>query len=179
MNSHQTEIPGVILIDNFTYDDERGGFIKAFSADFFELCGLSFIPREFYYSISKKNVIRGMHFQIPPKEHAKLIFVLEGAILDVVLDLRKSSPMFGKSTSYCLAKGENSIYIPPGCAHGFKSLHENTITFYSQTSCYSKEHDTGVLWNSFGFDWGVGEPIVSERDKSFKTFNNFTSPFIK
>jgi dTDP-4-dehydrorhamnose 3,5-epimerase len=174
---HQTEIPDVLLLDNFVHIDDRGEFIKAFSNDFFGSTGLSFLPRELYYSISKKNVIRGMHFQIPPKEHAKLFFVIKGAILDVVLDLRKSSPMFGKCTSFYLAEGKSSIYIPSGCAHGFKSLHDDTVVFYSQTSCYSKEHDAGILWNSFEFDWKIEEPIISERDKSFASFNNYESKF--
>ena len=97
--------------------------------------------------------------------------------MDVVLDLRKKSRTFGKAISVELEANKNSIYIPNGCAHGFKSLKENSVVVYNQTSCYSKEHDSGVLWNSFGFDWGITSPILSERDNSFPQFQKFSSPF--
>jgi dTDP-4-dehydrorhamnose 3,5-epimerase len=177
MKITELEIPGVFLIDNFQYNDDRGGFVKTFSYDLFKTNDISFCPKEIYYSISHKNVIRGMHFQTPRMEHAKLIYLTSGEILDVVLDLRKKSQTFGKSASIKLSAGKNSLYIPVGFAHGFKSLQDNTVVVYNQTSCYSKEHDSGILWNSFGFDWKIDNPIISERDKSFPSFNNFLTPF--
>jgi dTDP-4-dehydrorhamnose 3,5-epimerase len=177
MKISNLEIMGVCLIENFEFYDERGGFIKTFSRELFEFSGISFTPVEIYYSISKKNVIRGMHFQIPPKEHSKLIYVTAGRIIDVILDLRKASPTFGKYISVTLTACKNSIYIPAGCAHGFKALDDGICVVYNQTSSYSKEHDSGILWNSFGFDWQTENPILSERDKNLINFNQFTSPF--
>lgn len=170
-------IKGVYLVENYEFYDDRGGFVKTFSDDLFKDSGISFSPKEIYYSISHKNVIRGMHFQIPPFEHAKLIYVTTGKISDVILDIRNKSATFGKAISVDLEANKNSVYIPVGCAHGFKCFEDNSIVVYNQSSCYSKEHDTGILWNSFGFDWNVSTPIISERDKSFTTFNNLITPF--
>lgn len=177
MKISSLEISGVHLIENYEYYDERGGFIKSFSNDFFESSGISFTPREIYYSISKKDVIRGMHFQTPPKEHAKIIYVTSGKILDVILDIRKDSPTYGKYLSIDLTACKNSIYIPIGCAHGFKSLEDNTFVIYNQTSCYSIENDSGILWDSFGYNWQIENPILSMRDLKFVHFNQFISPF--
>jgi dTDP-4-dehydrorhamnose 3,5-epimerase len=177
MKFNSTNIPGLTIVENFQFSDSRGEFVKLFSADIYEMHGVSFEPREIYYSVSKKNVIRGMHFQRPPHDHAKLVTVLVGAIIDVVLDIRILSPSYGKYFFMELKEGMHSIYIPKGCVHGFKSLKENSIVLYCQTSCYSKEHDTGVLWNSFGFDWGITDPIISDRDNSFEPFDKLFSPF--
>jgi dTDP-4-dehydrorhamnose 3,5-epimerase len=177
MKINEFGIPGVFLIENSVFSDERGRFIKTFSDEFFKDNNISFCSKEIYYSISHKNVIRGMHFQTPRMEHAKLIYLTSGEIIDVVLDLRKKSPTFGKSASIKLSADNKSLFVPVGCAHGFKSLHDYTVVVYNQTSCYSKEHDSGILWNSFGFDWEIDDPIMSERDKSFTSFNNFSTPF--
>lgn len=178
MKITELEIKGVYLIDNFKFTDQRGGFVKIFSDDIYNASGINFIPREIYYSKSKKNVIRGMHFQLPPFEHAKLVYVSSGRVLDVVLDIRKGSSTYGKYISIELNANTNSIYIPIGCAHGFRSLEENSIVVYNQTSCYSKEHDTGILWNSFGFEWGAERPNISERDNGFKPLTEFNTPFV-
>lgn len=177
MKLNDTEIEGVFIIENFNFNDERGGFIKVFSENLFLKEDISFIPKEIYYSISKKNVIRGMHFQLPPFEHAKLIYVTFGSIRDVVLDIRNNSRTYGKAISVELVAHNNSIFIPVGCAHGFKSLVEDTVVVYNQTSCYSKDHDAGLLWNSFGFDWKIEKPIISERDKLFPILKDYNSPF--
>ena len=120
-----------------------------------------------------------MHFQIPPHEHHKLVFVNQGSIVDVVLDIRKNSPTYGKHFS-CVLNADNGIalYIPKGMAHGFLAQEDNTIVNYMQTSLYSKECDKGIHYNSFGFNWKTTEPIVSERDLTFETFQNFKTPFL-
>jgi len=177
MKITELEINGVYLIENINFSDNRGIFVKVFSDDLFRRNKINFSPKEIYYSISHKNVIRGMHFQIPPFEHSKLIFVLRGKVMDVILDIRRNSPTFGKSISVYLEENKNSIYIPIGCAHGFRSLEDNTLVVYNQTSCYSEEHDKGILWNSFGFDWELDDPILSERDKALPKFEEFHSPF--
>jgi len=173
----ETELEGVYIIENFVFFDERGGFVKTFNDQLFKSYDINFEPKEIYYSISKKNVIRGMHFQTPPFEHAKIIYLTSGKILDVILDIRKNSKTYGKTMSVELEAHKNSIYIPIGFAHGFKSLCDKTIVVYNQTSCYSKKHDDGILWSSFGFDWEIKSPILTQRDKQFIPFNKFNSPF--
>jgi len=172
-----TDIGGVFIVENFDFKDERGRFVKAFNQNLFLKHNIIFESKEIYYSISNKDVIRGMHFQLPPFEHAKLIYVTSGSIIDVVLDIRVNSETYGRLISIGLEAHKNSIYVPIGCAHGFKSLKDDTTVVYNQTTCYSKEHDCGILWNSFNFNWNTNNPIISERDKQFKPFNDFTSPF--
>lgn len=174
----ETEISGVYIIETQTHTDERGVFVKIFHKGEFKNKKLNINFRESFYSISKKNVIRGMHFHLPPKDHSKLIYVTNGAILDVVLDLRNGSPTYGKYISRELSEMNNRmIFIPRGCAHGFLSLKDNTCTVYLQSSTYSKEHDTGICYDSFNMDWKTKNPIVSDRDKKFIALEDFISPF--
>jgi dTDP-4-dehydrorhamnose 3,5-epimerase len=118
-----------------------------------------------------------MHFQLPPNDHEKLIYVSEGKILDVILDIRKFSPTYGKFVFVELHQFGSSIFIPKGCAHGFLSISKTATVTYNVTSVYNSESDSGILWNSFGFDWGVNYPIMSERDQSFVSLIDFNSPF--
>ena len=127
--------------------------------------------KESYYSISHKSVIRGMHFQVPPFAHTKFVYLNQGRIIDVVLDIRKSSPTHGHYFSIEL-NTENPIliYIPIGCAHGFLSLEDHSMVTYLQTTCYNNECDKGINYNSFGMDWGIENPIISTRDLEFPDF---------
>jgi len=178
MEFTETKIRGVYIIDAHSHQDDRGVFAKIFHKDEFKKKKINFTLRESFYSVSKKNVIRGMHFHLPPKDHAKLIYVTAGEILDVVLDLRNGSPTYGKHISVKLsAENRKSIFVPTGCAHGFLSLKDNTCTTYLQSSTYSKEHDTGVRFDSFNMDWQVKKPILSQRDKQFMGLGEFVSPF--
>ncbi|MCK9401172.1 MAG: dTDP-4-dehydrorhamnose 3,5-epimerase family protein [Bacteroidales bacterium] len=171
MYIENTPIPGLKLIHLKEFKDNRGSFIKVFNEDFFAENGLKTNFKESYYSISHKNVIRGMHFQIPPAEHTKLVYVNQGSIIDVVLDIRKSSPTFGQHF-FIELNTENPIliYIPVGIAHGFFSLDDHTMVTYLQTSCYNNACDKGIKYNSFGMDWGIVNPIMNERDLSFPDF---------
>lgn len=174
-----TSFEGLFILETSNFQDERGGFQKLFNFDFFLENGLDTDFKEIYYSINKKDVRRGMHFQVPPHDHTKVVYVSSGKILDVVVDIRKSSPTCGKCFSIELDNQKAQyLYIPKGFAHGFLSLEDNTIVNYAQTSCYHKECDCGIDQNSIGFDWGINNPIVSSRDLSFPTLNNFNSPFI-
>ncbi len=178
MNLLKTKFEGLYVLETNNFEDNRGSFQKLFNFDFFEANELDSNFKEFYYSISKKNVIRGMHFQTPPHDHHKLVYVSCGKILDVVLDLRKEQPTYGQYFSIKLnEKDAKYLYIPKGMAHGFLSLQEDTIVNYAQTSCYSKDNDCGILYNSFGLNWGIDIPIVSDRDNSFIKFDKFESPF--
>ncbi len=178
MNIHETSFEGLYILEAVNFQDIRGSFQKLFNHDVFEKYGLDTGFKEFYYSVSRKNVIRGMHFQLPPFEHTKLVYVSRGKIRDVVVDIRKRSETYGKCFSMELdgCKGQY-LYIPKGFAHGFLSLEDDTIVNYAQTSGYSKEHDCGIAYDSIGFDWDVKEPVMSGRDLAFVPLENFKSPF--
>jgi dTDP-4-dehydrorhamnose 3,5-epimerase len=174
-----TTLDGLKILEPIIFEDTRGKFIKIFTNDFFKEKGLDINIQETYYSISHKNVIRGMHFQTPPYEHVKLVYVPNGKILDVILDIRKCSPTFGKYFS-CELSSENGrvLIIPKGLAHGFKSLEDNTNVTYMQTTCYAPNNDVGIRYDSFGFDWRCDNPKLSNRDQSFPTLLEFESPFV-
>ena len=178
MEINKTSFEGLLVLQTVNYRDNRGGFQKLFNLDFFKENGLDCNFKEFYYSVNNKDVVRGMHFQLPPFEHTKLVYVSKGHIRDVVVDIRKMSATYGQCFSIELddQKGQY-LYIPKGLAHGFVSLEEGSIVNYAQTSCYSREHDCGVDAMSIGFDWGVTEPIRSGRDLTFDALKEFNSPF--
>lgn len=178
MNIRKTSFEGLYILETVNFQDIRGGFQKLFNCDYFTMNGLDTDFKEFYYSVSHKDVIRRMHFQLPPFEHTKLVFVSRGKIRDVVVDIRKSSETYGKCFSIELddCKGQY-LYIPKGFAHGFLSKEDDTIVNYAQTSGYSKEHDCGIAYDSIDFDWNIKEPVMSGRDLAFVALENFKSPF--
>lgn len=171
MHLHELPLKGAFIIENFFHKDSRGKFIKLFNDELFKCNGIEFFPKEIYYSVSKKDVIRGMHFQKLPFEHAKLIYIVSGAIIDVILDIRNNSQTFGKFYEIKIESDKNALYIPIGFAHGFKSLMDNTIVVYNQTSCYDRNSDDGIRWDSFNYDWNIKTPIISERDINFEPFS--------
>lgn len=172
------EFPDIKIIDNFYSEDARGKFIKIFNDDEFIKNGIRFQMKETYYSYSKKNVVRGMHFQLPPYDHEKIIHVLSGSVLDVIVDLRKNSPFFKKCIQISLtASKPQAIFIPKGFAHGFLSKADNTMMLYYVSSCYHKDADSGIRWDTVGADWKIKDPIISSRDCSFISMEEFDSPF--
>ncbi len=175
----ETNISGLKILEPKIFEDSRGKFIKTFTNDFFQENGLDIHIKETYYSISHKDVIRGMHFQTPPYEHIKLVYVPAGKIIDVVLDIRKDSSTFGQYFSCELSSNNGKVLIiPKGLAHGFKSLQDNTNVTYMQTTGYAPNNDGGIRYDSFGFDWECVSPKSSDRDQSFPTLKDFNSPFI-
>lgn len=177
MNVIETGFKGLRIIEPFCAVDERGVFVKNFSTAGYREIDESFTVQESYYSFSEKNVIRGMHFQLPPDDHAKIVYCSKGAIDDVVIDLRKISSTYGKVFSISLsADNQRQIYIPKGFAHGFKAVNES-IVHYLVSSEYQGKSDTGILWDSIPYDWKVINPVISTRDLTFKEFSNFNSPF--
>lgn len=175
----ETNISGLKILKPRAFEDSRGKLIKTFTHDFFKEHILNINIKETYYSISRKNVIRGMHFQTPPYDHIKLVYVPVGKVLDVVLDIRKKSPTFGQYFSCELTSNNaNILMIPNGLAHGFKSLENNTNVSYMQTSCYAPHNDTGIRYDSFGFEWNCIDSKLSDRDRLFPMLHEFDSPFI-
>lgn len=178
MRIEDTFIDSLKLIYLEKHVDGRGMFVKVFNHDFFYRNGLQTEFKESYFSVSGKNVIRGMHFQIPPAQHTKVVYVNQGSILDVVLDIRKKSSTYGQFLQVKIDSNHPvMVYIPEGCAHGFLSLEKNTMVTYLQTSGYNVACDKGIKYNSFGANWGVENPILSERDQTFPEFEFFSSPF--
>lgn len=171
-------MPELKIIDLPAFEDARGLFVKTFNDELFQSMGIPFQLRESYYSISEKDVIRGMHFQLPPHQHAKIVFCPIGAILDVALDLRKNSATYGQCFPQILsAENHKAYYIPEGFAHGFKSLTQDSLTYYLVSSGYNPASDSGIAFDSFGFNWECKEPVMSDRDKNFIGIQDFKSPF--
>ena len=178
MKAHDTAIPGVSILEFPAFADARGGFVKSFHAPNFEGLGLRTDWREEYFTTSAKNVVRGMHFQTPPAHHVKLVFCVAGRVLDVVLDIRTQSPTFGQAVSVELEPNSGvGLYVPVGCAHGFLSLTDDSVMYYKVTSVHAPEHDCGIAWDSFGFDWPVTDPVLSPRDVDHPALVDFASPF--
>jgi dTDP-4-dehydrorhamnose 3,5-epimerase len=178
MTFKELSIDGIFEVNNFIAKDERGIFVKTFNKEVFVKNGFEVSFDESYYSLSTKNVIRGMHFQLPPLDHEKLVYVTDGEILDVVVDLRKESKTYGKYLTLNLKAFDSSIFISKGFAHGFLCLSETATVVYNVATGYNPQFDAGISWNSFGFDWNeVEQPVMSERDKNFVSFEGFKSPF--
>lgn len=124
-------------------------------------------------------MIRGMHFQLPPHAHTKLIYCIKGSVLDVLVALRKGSPTYGQYDCFELtAYMHNILYIPVGLAHGFLTLSNEATMFYNVSTTYHKEVDTGIRWDSFGYNWDIKNPMLSDRDLSFPILQEFESPFV-
>ena len=169
------KIKDVVTFKLYKFYDQRGSFLKIFSKDYlFKNYGLNFKVEEFFYSTSCQKVIRGMHFQKKPYEQAKIIYVSKGSITDVLLDLRKDSETYLNYDSIELnSKSDMFLYIPKGIAHGFLTNEENSIVNYLVDNVYFSKKEDGILWNSFGFNWNIDDPIISDRDSSFQTLNEY------
>ncbi len=178
MKVFETQLEGCSLLSPKSFKDSRGTFVKNYSFEIFQHFGLETNFKEDFFSLSYKNVIRGMHFQGPPHEHVKIVNCLKGEILDVVIDLRKQSKSYMHVDSFILSDTNNlCLYIPKGLAHGFKVLTEEALVYYKVTSAYSQDHDRGILWSSIPFDWKIENPIISERDQLFPQLEHYLSPF--
>jgi dTDP-4-dehydrorhamnose 3,5-epimerase/CDP-3, 6-dideoxy-D-glycero-D-glycero-4-hexulose-5-epimerase len=179
VKKQETPVSGLFVLSNPIFRDNRGSFKKLLSKEDFSALSLESDFAELYYSVNKKDVIRGMHFQTPPTDHVKMVYVLSGKVLDICLDLRRSSKTFGQYFCSSLSGDDNNyLYIPKGIAHGFISLEDNTIMHYAQTTGYDKEHDCGIKYDSFGFDWNIKNPILSERDKTLPALADYETVFL-
>ena len=141
--------------------------------------GLRIDWQEEFYSVSRRGVIRGLHFQTPPAAHAKLVTCLAGEVIDVAVDLRCGSPTEGKVCSVTLDEQNGLIlYLPSGIAHGFQSLSEASTMLYKVTSAHAPKSDAGIAFDSVDFDWPVADPTVSDRDRGHPALADYVSPFI-
>ena len=171
-------LPGCYEISSGVRGDERGRFVKTFHESEFKAAGLRTDLREAFFTVSRGGVLRGLHFQRPPADHAKLVCCTAGSILDAAVDLRRGSPTFGRHVLVEL-DGDlgSSIYLPRGLAHGFYVMTEQATVWYLVTSAHSPEHDTGIRWDSAGIPWPDPAPLVSERDRLFPRLEEFVTPF--
>lgn len=174
-----TAIAGLYEVQYQPYHDHRGAFVKTIHRNSFENAGLHWCFEESYFSVSAAGVIRGMHFQLPPAAHDKLVYVVNGSIQDVVLDLRQSAPTYGSYlVTQLSAANRKGLYIAAGLAHGFISEAADTVVEYHTTTAQDKAAEAGVLWNSFGYKWPVVAPVLSDRDRAFPAFDKQQQYFI-
>ena len=165
-----TSIPEVIIIEPDIFKDSRGYFFESYNYERYSEFGIDddFIQDNESYSV--KNVLRGLHYQLPPFAQSKLVRVIKGRILDVAVDIRKSSPYFGKYVSVELSdENKKQFYIPQGFAHGFVVLSDEVIFAYKCDNTYCKSHERGIIYNdpTINIDWGVDltNVILSDKDK--------------
>lgn len=182
MKTVDTGFRNLLLIENTFHTDSRGGFMEAFNEAAFRINtnqNITFVQDNI--SVSAKNVIRGLHFQLPPKGQAKLVMVYKGAALDVVLDLRVTEPTYGKTFSIELKGSDHlQLFIPEGFAHGFLSLEDDTIFGYKCSNYYSPQHERCIRWNdeSLNISWPVTSPLISDKDNLGLSFNDYTGDFL-
>lgn len=176
----ESMIPGCFEIKSFYADDPRGRFVKEYNQTEFTKHGIQDEIKEVFYSTNKKGVLRGLHFQCG-KMQSKLVSCISGHIWDVVVDLRKDSPMFKHWQAFDLTGGECSqVYVPVGCAHGFLTL-EDAVVLYKCGEVFYPEGDSGIRWDDsdIGVEWpldkagGKDALVLSEKDGSLQTFQDF------
>lgn len=170
MEFRESFIKGLYEITPKIFGDDRGYFFESYSEKVFKENGINARFVQDNQSFSVKGVLRGLHFQRPPFAQGKLVRVITGKVMDIAVDLRKDSPTFGKYDSFVLdAKSGNMVYVPEGFAHGFAAL-EDSIFSYKCTNLYHKESEGGINWAdpSLNIDWGIENPIVSEKDKELR-----------
>jgi dTDP-4-dehydrorhamnose 3,5-epimerase len=174
-----SELHGCFVLDPRVARDERGSFVKTFHAEAFLAHRLATGFVEQFYTVSGRGVLRGMHLQLPPHEHAKLVYCVAGTVLDVALDVRGGSPTYGRHLSIELsAEQPRALYLPPGIAHGFYTLSESATLVYNVTSVHAPGSDAGIRWDSFGFAWPGAAPTLSARDRALPALDEFDTPFV-
>ncbi len=167
MNFLKSELPDVLIIQPRVFEDERGFFLESYQKERFTKAGLPFEFVQDNHSFSRQGVLRGLHYQIQQPQ-GKLVRVIAGEVFDVAVDIRRSSPTFGRWTSAILSAANHTIlWIPPGFAHGFFVLSEQAEVLYKATDYYAPQWERTILWNdpALAIDWPVGPtPIVSAKD---------------
>ena len=176
----KTPIEGLLVINPKIFGDDRGYFFESWSEESFAKNGLDLDFVQDNQSLSSKGVLRGLHFQNPPFAQGKLVRVIKGAVLDVVVDIRKESSTYGQHFSIELNEENKTIFwIPPGFAHGFITLEDDTIVTYKCTVVYNSASEEALLWSDkdLNIDWGAIKPLVSDKDLVAGSFKNFKSQF--
>lgn len=182
MQVEKTDFPGLFQLVPRVFPDGRGYFMESWNKARMAGLGLDYDwVQDNHARSQRKGVLRGLHFQLPPSAQAKLVRVSVGAVRDVVVDLRRGSPSFGRWHSVDLsAENHRQLLIPPGFAHGYLTLTDVVEFQYKVDAYYDPEADSGLFWADpdIGVDWGVAEPVLSDKDKALGRFKDFDSPFV-
>ena len=176
----KTPMEGLLVIKPKIFRDDRGYFFESWSERSFSECGLDLNFVQDNQSLSSKGVLRGLHFQNPPFAQGKLVRVIKGAVIDVVVDIRKESSTYGQYFAIELNEENKTIFwIPPGFAHGFITLKDYTVFTYKCTGVYNSASEDALLWSDedLNIDWGTINPLVSNKDLIAGSFKNLESQF--
>lgn len=178
----KTELEGCMIIEPKVFGDDRGYFFESFNQKQFEenVGKVDFVQDN--ESRSSRGVLRGLHFQLPPYNQAKLVRCIEGEVLDVAVDLRKESVTFGQHVAVILSdENKRQLFVPRGFAHGFVVLSRSAIFSYKVDNWYAPDHDSGIVWNDpdIGIDWQIDEDsiLLSGKDKTLKRLKDLENPF--
>ena len=174
MDIIETKIKDLLVIKPKIFEDDRGYFFESYDKVTFTKLGIDYEFVQDNQSKSQKNVLRGMHFQKPPYQQGKLVRVVKGSVLDVAVDLRPDSLTYGIWESVVLSESNHLLlWVPPGFAHGFLSLEDDTIFTYKCTGYYNRYAEGSFVWNDpkIGIVWGIDNPILSEKDKNATLFD--------
>lgn len=180
MNIIRPKIKGLLVFQPSLFSDDRGYFFESYRSELFRQEGLQDEFVQENESMSKKGVLRGMHFQKPPYAQGKLVRVVVGSALDVVVDIRKDSATYGQHFTIELSgKNKTSLWVPPGFAHGFLTLEDDTIFQYKCTAYYNKDSEDSIRWNDpdLNISWPIVSPVVSEKDELAPLFSMLKSEF--
>lgn len=181
MHIEATDFPGLFVIKPKVFEDRRGFFMETFNSREFQEAGIDVrFVQDNHARSEQAGVIRGLHFQTPPSAQAKLVRVSAGTVLDVVVDIRKGSPMYGKWFAAELsADNKLQLFIPRGFAHAYLTLSTGTEFQYKVDAFYDPQRDAGIRWNDpdIAIDWPDLDPILSDKDKTLPSFREFDSPF--
>lgn len=175
MKAMPTAIPEVMVFEPKVFGDERGFFFESFNASVFrEATGLDLAFVQDNHSRSVKGVLRGLHYQLPPRAQGKLVRVVQGEVYDVAVDIRRTSPTFGHWVGEILsAENKKQLWIPPGFAHGFVTLSDAAEFLYKTTGTWSQEHERCIRWNDpkLAITWPLRDPILSAKDAQGKAWD--------
>lgn len=180
MDIQETKLKDVLIITPKVFSDDRGYFLESFRKKVFAERGLSFDFIQDNISRSKKNTIRGLHYQVGEFAQGKLCQVVYGSVLDVAVDIRFGSPTFGKYVATELSEeNHEQLWIPPGFAHGFSVLSDIAIFHYKCTNYYDKNSERAIVFNDkeLNIDWNITMPLVSPKDLEAKLFKDIEKDF--
>lgn len=180
MDVQKIDIAGPLVIVPKVFGDDRGYFFESYSEELFREAGLNLHFCQDNQSKSRKGTLRGLHFQAPPYSQGKLVRVVHGSVLDVIVDIRRSSQTFGEHFAIELNDREHKmLWVPPGFAHGFLTLEDDTVFSYKCTQFYHPASEGAIRWNDpdLGINWGTSEVLISEKDAVAPLFNQFKTPF--
>ena len=181
MKVTQTDLKGLLIIEPDIFVDDRGNFFESYNQNKYKESGITEIFIQDNQSFSKKNVIRGLHYQIGENSQGKLVRVVSGKILDVAVDIRFGSPTYGKYSAVELSEDNKlQLWIPEGFAHGFSVLSNEATVSYKCTKLYSKDDERGIIFNDpdLTIDWQISSAIVSEKDLKLQSFKEIDRDFI-